>query len=279
MAQLAEAVGFEDVDAIRRLARRTVLLQPRAGIAIDASCSRLGGLPSLPSGSIWPTHEGRSLAFIAQINLGDMPSWIQAEGFPGSGLLAFFYDAEQSTWGFDPADAGSFVVQFCPDVGSVQSPSNWPGDLPEYAHYSPCELVAEEMVTLPPWDSVLVDELGLVQAQLDRYMDLLEACSSDQPWAVRTLLGGYPDQIQGDMMLECELVSAGLSCGDSAAYQDARLPLFKKQARRWRQLLQVQSCDDTGMMWGDVGCLYYWIRESDLLARSFDAAWMILQCG
>ena len=33
------------------------------------------------------------------------------------------------------------------------------------------------------------------------------------------------------------------------------------------------------MMWGDMGCLYFWIRESDLAAQRFDDAWMILQCG
>jgi uncharacterized protein YwqG len=33
------------------------------------------------------------------------------------------------------------------------------------------------------------------------------------------------------------------------------------------------------MMWGDAGCLYYWIRAEDLRARRFDRAWMILQCS
>jgi hypothetical protein len=30
--------------------------------------------------------------------------------------------------------------------------------------------------------------------------------------------------------------------------------------------------------WGDVGRIYYWIREQDLRSRAFDAAWLILQC-
>jgi uncharacterized protein YwqG len=201
------------------------------------------------------------------------------EGFPASGLLSFFYDADQSTWGFDPADLGSFAVLFAPDIGALKLHETWPPDLPEHARYLHCDLSAETTVTLPPWESLLIERLGLPREQLDLYMNVLERMSSEEAWAVRTLLGGYPDQIQGDMMLECELVSAGLYCGDATAYQDPRLPTLKGQAASWRHLLQVQSSDDAGMMWGDVGCLYYWIRDDDLRSQRFDRSWMILQCG
>lgn len=33
-----------------------------------------------------------------------------------------------------------------------------------------------------------------------------------------------------------------------------------------------------GMMWGDLGSLYYWIRHDDLAAAPFEAWWTILQC-
>jgi uncharacterized protein YwqG len=95
--------------------------------------------------------------------------------------------------------------------------------------------------------------------------------------------GGRPSRARirrrGDMMLECALVSAGLYCGDATAYQDARLPVFRQQAHRWRLLLQVPSVEAAGMMWGDAGCLYYWIRDDDLAARRFERCWLILQCG
>lgn len=80
------------------------------------------------------------------------------------------------------------------------------------------------------------------------------------------------------MSLECALVSAGLSCGDGEAYADPRLPAFRKNARDWQLLLQVPSAEKAGMMWGDMGCLYYWIPEAALLTRNFGAAWMISQC-
>jgi uncharacterized protein YwqG len=45
-----------------------------------------------------------------------------------------------------------------------------------------------------------------------------------------------------------------------------------------RFLLQVDSDDAAGMMWGDAGMLYFWIRDDDLAARRFDRAWCVMQC-
>ena len=52
-----------------------------------------------------------------------------------------------------------------------------------------------------------------------------------------------------------------------------------KNAARWNLLLQVDSNEDIGMMWGDMGRLYLWITEEDLKACRFDRSWLILQCG
>src|SRR5262245_17272537 len=99
---------------------------------------------------------------------------------------------------------------------------------------------------------VLIDDLNLDREQREVYQILFEKTFQDG-----VLLGGYPDQIQGDMMLECALVSAGLYCGDASAYRDPRLPAFRKHAREWRLILQVPSAEGAGMMWGDLGYLYY----------------------
>jgi uncharacterized protein YwqG len=278
---LARARGreFANLDSIRRLARGAVVLRPSGAVTPHARKSRLGGLPELPASVPWPQRGGRSLAFVAQIELSSQPQVAAEQGFPREGLLLFFYDAEQSTWGFDPKDAGSFAVMYVPRSDPASQVVDWPTDLPDYARYRSCALESEETVTLPPWESVLVDDLGLDREQLDAYQDLFEGAKGEDAWASRGLLGGYPDQIQGDMMLECALVSAGLYCGDATAYQDPRLPVFRQEAHDWRLLLQIPSSESAGMMWGDLGCLYYWIREDDLAACRFQKSWMILQCG
>lgn len=270
----ARAHGFEDVEAIGRLARSAVELTPGRG---EQTRSRFGGRPDLPASLPWPQHKGRSLAFIAQIELSSQPPVAVQIGLPPEGLLLFFYDAEQSTWGFDPKDAGSFAVMFQPESTPPSHRTDWPADLPDYARYQASSLSSVETVTLPPGDSGLVQHLHLYPDRLDAYQNLLDELSGGT-WASRGLLGGHPDQIQNDMPLDCELVSARIYCGDASAYQDPRLPLFRQRAKDWRLLLQVPSVEDAGMMWGDCGCLYYWMREEDLAARRFDRVWMILQC-
>jgi uncharacterized protein YwqG len=94
---------------------------------------------------------------------------------------------------------------------------------------------------------------------------------------------GHPDPVQGDMQRECQLASNGINCGGREHLSDPRTPSLHEGAGDWRLLLQIDSIDstesDTGMMWGDLGRLYYWIREEDLRVRAWDLAWLVLQCG
>lgn len=51
-------------------------------------------------------------------------------------------------------------------------------------------------------------------------------------------------------------------------------------AVKWRLLLQIDSEEDkTGMMWGDVGRIYYWIHEDDLAKLCFDRVICEMQCS
>ncbi len=90
---------------------------------------------------------------------------------------------------------------------------------------------------------------------------------------------GHPAPIQNEMRLECQLVSHGLYCGDARGGRDPRAKELAPGAADWRLLLQVDTDDDAGMMWGDCGRLYFWIREDDLRDCAFENAWMILQCS
>lgn len=80
------------------------------------------------------------------------------------------------------------------------------------------------------------------------------------------------------MQLECQLVSHGLYCGDSSGYQDPRAAELEPGAVEWRLLLQIDSEDDAGMMWGDVGRIYYWMHRQDLANRNWEKARLCFQC-
>jgi uncharacterized protein YwqG len=90
-------------------------------------------------------------------------------------------------------------------------------------------------------------------------------------------LGGYPDPVQGDMQLECQLVSHGIFCGNSTGYADPRRKELESGATDWILLLQVDSDDAIEWSWADGGRLYFWIRRQDLANRRFDAVRAILQ--
>jgi uncharacterized protein YwqG len=99
----------------------------------------------------------------------------------------------------------------------------------------------------------------------------------DAAGLVHRLLG-HPDHVQGDMQVECQLVTNGLEWGAPSGYRDPRAVSLRPGAGDWRLLLQVDSEEAAGMMWGDAGRVYFWIRREDLLARDFDRSWLILRC-
>lgn len=49
-------------------------------------------------------------------------------------------------------------------------------------------------------------------------------------------------------------------------------------AAGWQLLLQLDSDDQAGMMWGDCGRLYFWLRRTDLIRRAFNRTHLVLQC-
>jgi hypothetical protein len=134
----------------------------------------------------------------------------------------------------------------------------------------------ETIATLPSYERPEIIRLGLSDAESE---DLIDATGSVYGGEPKHQIDGFPSPIQGDEMeLECQLVSNGVYCGDSSGYTGAEAKALRDGAADWRLLLQIDSDDDWGVMWGDAGVLYFWIRETDARARRFDQAWVVLQC-
>jgi uncharacterized protein YwqG len=261
-------------DSLVEMARPSVrLVADSAAPVIDRS-SRLGGSPDLPPSMEWPGKESSPLSFIAQVNLADVAPY-ESEGLlPPDGLLSFFYDAvTQDAWGFDPADHDSAAVVYTPASAATQRREP-PADLSNDGVFKGLGLRPRAEVTFPPWESYDVETLGMTLDQALTYSQLLDTEDN----VIHRLLG-HPDPVQGDMQVECQLVTNGLYCGNSMGYQDPRAKELQAGAAQWRLLLQIDSQDEAEMMWGDVGRLYYWIKHSDLRARNWERSWLILQCS
>lgn len=265
-------------ERIRRCVRPSLRIAttPTPVDALMLGQSRIGGTPDLPPDFPWPRYDGLDLSFIAQLDLGELADQAVLP-LPKQGTLAFFYDSEQRTWGFDPKDCGSALVAYFPGPASALVRRELPADVSEAGRFHSCALRYTPDRNLPDaWSAYYDPELSEDEkALLFAYHDAV----CDESTKPRHRLGGHADCVQNPMELECQLVTNGLYCGNATGYEDRRSEILAPGALDWCLLLQIDTDDDAGIMWGDCGTIYYWIREADLRDRDFDKCWLILQCG
>lgn len=275
--KLLEAEGLgAHVEPLRSLVRpalRLVATPSQAGAPIGQS--RIGGSPDLPPELAWPVHQGKPLAFLAQLDLAELRRTLPHSPLPPDGYLWFFHGADQP-WGFDPKDAGSSLVLYRPGAPSLERRAD-PADLPDGGRFNPCAIRVEAYDDLPDLDEHHPLDPGLSEAQEEQYLAVRDYLSSGGAGPSHKVLG-YAQPIQGPMELECELVTHGLYCGDPTGYADPRAKELEKNRQQWRLLFQLDSDEAAAMMWGDVGRVYFWIRDEDLRQHRFERTWTILQC-
>jgi uncharacterized protein YwqG len=206
---------------------------------------------------------------VAQLDLAEMraaggPAWL-----PPEGRLLFFYSLEHGAWGLDTGDAGSFLVRH--ETGPAGL-ADEPDDLVEDARFPAYSVSFAPAASFPSLERAGVDWRGISPEDEDALEAALQALEPPGP---AHQLGGYPSAIQDDAMEnDCERITRDLvrrtaSRGETAP---ASAPAD------WRLLLQLDTDDDAGMMWGDTGRLYFWVREQDARAGDFSKCWLVLQC-
>jgi uncharacterized protein YwqG len=279
MAPAAEQAFERLPDRVKRCIRPSLRLRTTVTPvdAIKLGQSRIGGQPDLPPQFQWPRFDGLALSFIAQLDLAELAAQPNVLPLPKQGHLAFFYDSEQRTWGFDPKDRGSALVAYFPGPASALVRTELPADASESGRFQCCALSYVSDQNLPDtWSPYYDPELSEEEKSLlFNYHDAVR----DESNAPRHRLGGHADCVQNPMELECQLVTNGLYCGNATGYEDPRRAILAPGALDWRLLLQIDTDDDAGIMWGDCGTIYYWIREEDLRAGAFDKCWLVLQCS
>lgn len=176
------------------LLRNEIAIHPDAAVdtEIKVGQSKIGGQPDLPRNQTWFKEDnGTSLGFLAQINLTETRPFDKSNQLPPSGLLYFFYSAEQDAWGFDLNDKDKFkVFYFNGDISDLERP-DFPSDLPEHSRYKTCKLTFAHSVSAPSWESGVVRGL-LTSEEQDAYVDLTVDGEI-------TKLLGHSDNIQAPM--------------------------------------------------------------------------------
>ena len=262
---VAEVIDRMDVQSIPAL-------QLIAATTQSAGFSKIGGVPDVTSDFQWPRHEGTALGFTAQLDFAEVPQCAQL-GLPRFGRLYFFYVVDQSTWGMDPSDAGSWRVLYDDGEGSA-SPANLPADLP--GGFAEKRVDFREIKSLPALErlTILPDQLSM--DEWDEVEEQRRQALGDLPGHQ---VGGFPDPIQGDgMELECDQVAQRMRATQMQGHPDSGSDDLNEGSAQWCLLLQLDTDDEIDMMWGDAGMVYFWIRSDDLAKCDFSRVWMILQC-
>jgi|SRR5579859_4243044 len=273
VASQLKALALPSIRLVRRATQDELL---------PIGVSKLGGAPDLAPEVAWPTWNGMPLAFVAQINLAEVP--ILQEGIsllPSTGLLSFFSDAEQTALaGYDPAMRGGWRVLY--DDGEVSRLQRHPvpatlleDELPE-RYFTPCALTFSVSIMYPYVRSLPVEALHLSEQEFHAYWDVLSTLRQEDHEPRHHLLG-YPDALQGDMQVESQLVSHGLYFGDGWPTDQTRVGQLLSGVQDWQLLLQLETDPEAEMEWGIEGRIYYWIQTQALQSRDFENVWCMTQ--
>ncbi|MEU8221874.1 DUF1963 domain-containing protein [Kribbella sp. NPDC048915] len=255
------------------------LVRARDGEPVVA---QLGGLPTVSalSASSWPTWEGHGpLDHVLSFDCAPVAAMLPELGLPTDGRLAFFYfdgkDEFESTVGpWDPSTRPGFRVLHLAASTRADAATPAPRGLDPFPAVP---LAAVRTLSWPSYQTLSVEALwskhGLRGPSADPVIDGLY----DELWKLPDAgydthqIGGHAWSQQAPVELEVEQLRCGLA-GEPFDWSD---PSVQSATSEWQLLLQVASDDAANMMWGDLGQLYYLVRDAQQPADAL-FTW---QCG
>ena len=213
-------------------------LEPKMAGNLKSPTARtyFGGQPYAESGDSWPSCPTcqMELSFIFQARFSET-KYVPPEGVQ---LFTFFYCWKCSPWGLDDEDPGQWVVRFYSAPSDERAVRIQRETKDEY-ETTPCSVEIESAKSLPDWEGIDVycPEASTLSAKLnddepwEPYSALVQQITGRDDYA--TMIGGYPRWVQSESTPKC--------------FQCNQL---------MEQFAQIDSEDEAGLMWGDVGCVY-----------------------
>lgn len=230
--------------------------------SIPTGASRLAGWPDLPAGFDWPMFGEEPMALLAQIHMAEVTAHAPEGHLPDSGWLYFFWAVDGEGWGYEAKDADTFAVRYHDGPVAGLTRTKPPPGLPEWAAaFEPCSLAFEPGVSLPDWNDLRYPQDMDLERELEAWYELsLGVMGIEPPGGTIHHLLGHPQLVQGDPRRLAAKHRGG-------------------EQTEWNLLLQLET-DEPGpnWMWGDVGTVYFLVRDEDRKARRFEDAWLVMQC-
>ncbi len=212
--------------------------------------SKVGGVPFWPKEEPLPSHNGKPLIHLAQINFRQMPTMA---GYPSHGILQFFI-ADDDLYGADfenPTKQAGFAVRYWPWPDESQPHrQDWPHQPEAMAPHVPGQVLAMSFST--PADELI----PVGDVDFDRY-------AGESAWSLAERLAAE-NNVSEDAVFEALPSGAGHKIG---GYPDFTQEDPRAADSPWQLLLQLDS--DEHIMWGDVGIGNFFISADALANRDF----------
>lgn len=217
--------------------------------------SKFGGFPYLLRTIDYPTNKkGEYLKLLAQLNFSEMP---QLENFPAQGILQFYIDGNDPSYGFDlyaPTNQDGFKIIYFEEI--VENVNNLLTDFDFLEEYQETPIRGEFNLSFTHYYSPTNPNNAAFNEYFpnfhdDGLLDIYDRWFSQYFWVDgnQHKLGGYPNFAQED-------------------------PRFNPEYKDYILLLQIDSDyerhgEANDICWGDAGIGNFFIKPSHLKALDF----------
>ena len=228
---------------------------------LPTGCSKYGGRPDVADDFQWPhDNSGYPLSLLLQIDCADL-AFLDREGLlPTSGHLYFFYELSQMDW--DGTD-NDVRVLYNGLPSSQLHPLDFPENLADEYQLKEWPLQFTHGSSIPTIEelSQLTDEPFNEEDEDERYE------AFDRLWKESLIgIGSIGSMLGFAFLIQDPIVDDLLS--------EVLLLQLDSNGEYWRE------DDETphDLLFGDDGCIYFYIKREDLQARRFDRITFALQC-
>lgn len=265
---------------VKSLSRNTILCYSKEKPRSGKRFSKIGGKPELPKEFAWfrntEKYGNNPLSFVAQFDCQELKKYDKDAMLPDYGFIYFFYDYEAGAIGCNPEDAGCARVYYYEGSRDELVETELPKDLKEEYRIPELSVTMKSAKDYPmreDYNAITSEDVDY--DDFDRIYDIVK-----YPWHAEDdifKLLGYAELLQRSMLLDLPLVTRGVYTG-SFDHIEQR-PLYAEERKDWILLCQIGLIEtsDFSLEIGDMGIVYFYIREQDLMERKFDKIWFGVQ--
>ena len=237
-----------------------ISLVGNGNVPLTAGCSKFGGRPDVADDFQWPhDNSGYPLSLLLQIDCADL-AFLDREGLlPTSGQLYFFYELSEMR---RDGKKNSVRVIYNDKPSSQLHPLDYPVNLGKHYQLQECRLQFSQRTSFP-----CLKEVGHLAHKRVKTRDNIELEVASDRLEEKYWTGseGIGNMLGYAFLIEKPIVKD---------LSDYVLLLQLDSSEYW----QEEDKTPHDLQFGNGGCIYFYIKREDLLARRFDSITFALQC-